>query len=69
MCKDINEFNKVLSILHVIKKDNGTILADTTSILCRWEKFYSNLLNVYQSTSLEGSEIYIHSQTSQNLVF
>jgi hypothetical protein len=43
---------------YVIKKDDGTIVADTASILSRWEKFYSNLLNANQSNNLEGSEIY-----------
>ena len=33
-------------------------MADTTSILSRWEQFYSNLLNVNRSTNFEGSEIY-----------
>jgi hypothetical protein len=41
----------------VIKKDDGTIVADTTSILITWEQFYSNLLNVNQSTDLEESKI------------
>ena len=42
----------------VIKKDDGTIVTDTTSILTRWEQFFSILLNVNQSTSHEGSEVY-----------
>jgi hypothetical protein len=33
-------------------------VADTTSILIRWGQFFSNLLNVNQSTNHEGSEIY-----------
>ena len=44
---------------YVIMKDDCTIVANTTSILSRWEQFYSNLLNVNQSTNLEGSEINI----------
>ena len=43
---------------YITKKHNGTIVADTTSILSRWEDFFSYLLNVNQSTSYEGSEIY-----------
>ena len=39
-------------------KSDGTIVADKTSILSKWEQFNSNLLNVNQSTSLEGSKIY-----------
>ena len=34
------------------------MVADKTSILSRWEQFFSNLLNVNQSTSHEGSEVY-----------
>ena len=41
-----------------IQKHDGTIAADTTSILSRWEQFFNNLLNVNWSTSHEGSEIY-----------
>ena len=32
--------------------------AEITSMLFRWRQFYSNLLNVNQSTSHEGSELY-----------
>ena len=33
-------------------------MADTISLLTRWAQFYSDLLNVHQSTNLKGSEIY-----------
>ena len=60
MYKGINEFKKGYQPrAYVIKKHDGTIVADTTSILSRWEQFFSNLLNINQSTSHEGSEIYI----------
>jgi hypothetical protein len=42
---------------YVIKEGDGTIVADTTSILSRWEQFYSNLLNVNQNTNLEKPDI------------
>ena len=59
MYKGINEFKKALQpCTYVIKKDDDTIVADTTSMLSRWERFYSNLLKVNQSGSLEGSEMY-----------
>ena len=29
---------------YVIQKDNGTIVANTTRILGRWEQFYGNLI-------------------------
>ena len=47
MYKGINEFKKGYQPrAYVIKKQDGTIVADTTSILSRWEQFSSNLLNV-----------------------
>jgi hypothetical protein len=42
MYKGINEFKKVYQPrAYVIKKHDGTIVADTTSILSRWEQFFS----------------------------
>jgi hypothetical protein len=56
--KGINECKKgYRPRAYVIKKHDGTIVADTPSILSRWEQFFSNLLNVNQSTSHEGSEV------------
>ena len=52
MYKGINEFKKGYQHrAYVIKKHDGTIVADTTSILSRWEQFFSNLLNVNQRTA------------------
>ena len=57
MYKGINEIKKGYHHrAYVIKKHDGTIVADTTSILSRWKQFFSNLLNVNQSTNYEGSE-------------
>jgi len=54
-----NEFKKGYQPrAYVIKKHGATIVAYTTSILSGWELFFSNLLNVNQSTSHEGSEVY-----------
>ena len=50
-------------------KGDDTVVSDTTSLISRWEQFYGNLLNVNQSNSHEGSEIYTAVQTSQSLVF
>ena len=59
MYKGINEFMKGYQPhTYVIKTDDGTIVADTASISSRWEQFFGNLLNVNQSSSPEGSEIY-----------
>ena len=59
MYKGINELKKGYQPhAYVIKKHDDTIVADTTGILSRWERFYSNLLNFNQSTSHEGSEVY-----------
>ena len=41
MCKGINEQSRA----YAIKKHDGTIFAETTSILRRWEQFFRNLLN------------------------
>ena len=61
MYKAINEFKKGYQPrAYVIKKHDGTILADATGILSRWEQFFSNVLNVNQSTSHEGSEVYLN---------
>ena len=55
MYKGINEFKKGYQPhAFVTKKHDGIIVADTTSILSRWKQFFSNLLNVNQSTSHEG---------------
>ena len=44
--KESNEFRKGCQPrAYVIKKHDGTIVADATSILSRWEQFFSNLLN------------------------
>ena len=60
ICKGNNGFKKGYQPrAYVIKNDDGTIAAVTTSIPIRWKQFYSNLLHVNQSTSHEGSEIYI----------
>jgi hypothetical protein len=59
MYKGIIEFKKGRQPrAYVIKKHDGIIVADTTSILNRWEQFFNNLLKVNQCTSHEGSELY-----------
>ena len=49
---------RAINLTLIIMKHDGTMVANTTSILSRWEQFFSNLLNVNQSTSHEGSEVY-----------
>ena len=45
--KGINEFKKGYQTrTYIIKKHDGTIVADTISILSKWEQFFSCLLNV-----------------------
>ena len=59
MYKRINEFKKGhQSRAYVIKNHEGTIVADTNSILSIWEQFFSYLLNVNRSTSHKGREVY-----------
>ena len=68
MYKGINEFKKGYQPrAYVIKKHDGTILADTTSVLSRWEQFFSNLLNV-KVLATKGVKYTLQSQTSQSLV-
>ena len=44
MCKGINEFKKGYQPrAYVIKKHDGTTVADTTTILSRSKQFFSNL--------------------------
>ena len=41
--KGNNEFNNFYqSLAYVINTNDGKIIADTTSILSRWEQFYKN---------------------------
>ena len=48
--KGINEFKKGYQLRpYVIKKHDGTIVADTTGILSRWEQFLCKLFNVNES--------------------
>jgi hypothetical protein len=59
MFKGINEFKKGnQTYASVIMKHDGIIVTGITSILSRWEKFFSNFLNVNQNTNHEGSEEY-----------
>ena len=52
---------------YVIKKHDSTIVANTTSMISRWEKFFSNLLNV-EVLATKGVKYTLHIQTSQSLV-
>ena len=55
MYKGINKFKKSYRpCANVKKKDDGTLVPDTISMLSRW----GHLLNVNQSSSIQGSEIY-----------
>ena len=59
MYKGINEFKKGYQPrAYERKKHDATTIADTTSILSRWEPFFGNLLNVNQVIINEGSEVY-----------
>ena len=55
--KGVNIFKKGHQTRAYVIKNDYTIAADTTSILSKWQHFYSNLLNVNQSSTLEGNEI------------
>ena len=63
MYRGINEFKKGYQTrVYVKKKHDGTIVADTTSILSGWEQFFSNLLYVNKIINYEGSEIFFAEQ-------
>ena len=67
MYKGINEFKKGYQPhAYVIKKQDGIIVADTISIVSRWDQFFSNLLNVNQG--MKEVKYSLQSQLSQNLV-
>ena len=69
MYKGINEFKKGYQPrTYVINKHDGTIVAGTTSILSRWEQFFSNLLNVIKVLATKGVKYALQSQTSQSLL-
>jgi hypothetical protein len=70
MYKGVNEFKKGYQPRAiVIKKDDSRIVAGTNSILSRCKLYYSNLLNVYRSSDLEGREINRQSKKFQSLDF
>ena len=65
MYKGINEFKEDCQHrAYVMKNDDSTIVADTTSIFSRLEQFIIHLLNFNQSSGLERSEIYSYTVES-----
>ena len=60
MFKDINDFKQGYHLhAYVIKKHASTVVTGIISILNRWERFHSKLLNVLQNSNLEGNEIFV----------
>ena len=69
MYKGINECKKGYQPrAFLIKKHDGTIVADTTSILRRWEQFFSNLLKLIRVLAMKGVKYTLQDKTSQSLV-
>ena len=48
---------------NILKDENGDVVADPKSILNRWTKYFSQLLNVH-----EGQDIDVEVQTTEILV-
>ena len=68
MYKGINEFKKGYQPrAYLIKIHDGTIVADTISILGRWEQLFNNLINV-KLLAIKGVKYKLQSQTFQSLV-
>jgi hypothetical protein len=57
--RGINDFKKVYQPrTNIVKDDNGDLVADSHSILTRWRKHFSQLLNVYGVTDVRQTEIH-----------
>ena len=68
MYKGINELKKGYQPrAYVLKKHDGTFVANITNILSKWEQFFSNLLNVKVLEKTEVKDT-LESQTSQSVV-
>jgi hypothetical protein len=68
--KVINKFKKDYQpCAYILKKYDGTIIVDTTSLLGRWEHFCSILLKVQTSSTLEGNQTHNADPSIPGLIF
>jgi hypothetical protein len=44
---------------NIVKDDKGVLVADSHSILARWRKYFSQLLNVYGVNDVRQTEIHM----------
>ena len=59
MLRDINEFKKNYQIrTDIVMDDKGDLFADFHSILARWRKYFSQLLNVHGVNDARQTEIH-----------
>jgi len=59
MCRDISDFKKGYQPrTNAVKDEKGDLVADSHSILARWRKNCSQLLNVHGVNNLRQTEIH-----------
>ena len=59
--RGINDFkNCYQPRTYVAKDDKGEFVADNDSILARWRKYFSQLLNVHEVNDVRQTEIHTH---------
>ena len=66
MYRGINDFKKGYQpINNIVKDDKGDLVADSHSILNRWMKYFSQLLNAHGVNDVKQTEIH----TAERLVY
>jgi hypothetical protein len=50
--------SNVLLAKHLVKDENGNLLADSHHILNRWKKYFSQLLNVHNVSDVRQIEVH-----------
>ena len=51
---------------NILRDENGDVVADPKSILNRWTKYFSQLLNVHEGQDIEDVEVQMRKSYSQN---
>jgi hypothetical protein len=55
----INDLKKVYqSITHVVKDENGDLVAESHSILARWRNYFSPVLNIHGANDVRQTELH-----------
>jgi hypothetical protein len=59
-CRGINKFKRVYQPRNnLVKDDDGNLLEDSDSILSRWKKYLSQLLNVHDVSDVRQTEVHM----------